>query len=89
VLPVVARLLPDLPRPLKNWGAPWLVREIPSEPQPFGANNSIFPSVEPPDFGLSSSWILININAKRRNVSNLPWAEFIALGRRGAIRNSD
>jgi hypothetical protein len=28
VLPVVARSLPDLPRPLKNWGAPWLVREI-------------------------------------------------------------
>jgi hypothetical protein len=28
VLPVVARLLPDLPRPLKKWGAPWLVREI-------------------------------------------------------------
>jgi hypothetical protein len=26
VLPVVVRLLPDLPRPLKNWGAPWLVR---------------------------------------------------------------
>jgi hypothetical protein len=28
VVPIVARLLPDLPRPLKNWGAPWLVREI-------------------------------------------------------------
>jgi hypothetical protein len=28
VVPVVARLLPDLPRPLKNWGATWLVREI-------------------------------------------------------------
>jgi len=28
VVPVVARLLRDLPRPLKNWGAPWLVREI-------------------------------------------------------------
>jgi hypothetical protein len=24
----VARELPDLPRPLKNWGAPWLVRDI-------------------------------------------------------------
>jgi hypothetical protein len=28
VLPIVARELPELPRPLKNWGAPWLVREI-------------------------------------------------------------
>jgi hypothetical protein len=28
VVPVVARLLPDLPRPLKKWGAPWLVRDI-------------------------------------------------------------
>ena len=28
VVPAVANLLPDLPRPLKNWGAPWLVREI-------------------------------------------------------------
>jgi hypothetical protein len=28
VLPVVARLIPDLPRPLKSWGAPWLVRDI-------------------------------------------------------------
>jgi hypothetical protein len=28
VVPIVARLLPDLLRPLKNWGAPWLVREI-------------------------------------------------------------
>jgi hypothetical protein len=28
VLPVVARLVPDLPRPLKNWAAPWLTRDI-------------------------------------------------------------
>jgi hypothetical protein len=28
VVPVVAREIPELPRPLKNWGAPWLVREI-------------------------------------------------------------
>jgi hypothetical protein len=28
VAPVVARLIPELPRPLKNWGAPRLVREI-------------------------------------------------------------
>jgi hypothetical protein len=25
---VGARELPELPRPLKNWGAPWLVQEI-------------------------------------------------------------
>jgi hypothetical protein len=28
VLPVVALEVPELPRPLRNWGAPWLVREI-------------------------------------------------------------
>jgi hypothetical protein len=28
ILPVVAREVPELPRPLKNWGAPWLVRDI-------------------------------------------------------------
>jgi hypothetical protein len=28
VLPIVALELPELPRPLRNWGAPWLVREI-------------------------------------------------------------
>jgi hypothetical protein len=28
VVPIVARELPELPRPLKNWGALWLVREI-------------------------------------------------------------
>jgi hypothetical protein len=28
ILPIVARELPELPRPLKNWGAPWLVRDI-------------------------------------------------------------
>jgi hypothetical protein len=28
ILPVVAREVPELPRPLRNWGAPWLVREI-------------------------------------------------------------
>jgi hypothetical protein len=28
VLPTVARTVPELPRPLKNWGAPWLIREI-------------------------------------------------------------
>jgi hypothetical protein len=28
VVPIVARELPELPRPLKNWGAPWLVGEI-------------------------------------------------------------
>ena len=28
MLPIVARELPELPRPLKNWGAPWLAREI-------------------------------------------------------------
>jgi hypothetical protein len=26
ILPIVARLLPDLPRPLKRWDAPWLPR---------------------------------------------------------------
>jgi hypothetical protein len=28
VLPTVARTVPELPRPLKNWGAQWLVQEI-------------------------------------------------------------
>jgi hypothetical protein len=28
VLSIVALELPELPRPLRNWGAPWLVREI-------------------------------------------------------------
>jgi hypothetical protein len=28
VVPIVARELPELPRPLKNWGAPWLGRDI-------------------------------------------------------------
>jgi hypothetical protein len=28
VLPTVARTVPELPRPLRNWGAQWLVREI-------------------------------------------------------------
>jgi hypothetical protein len=25
ILPIVAREVPELPRPLRNWGAPWLV----------------------------------------------------------------
>jgi formylglycine-generating enzyme required for sulfatase activity len=28
VLPTVTRTMSDLPRPLKRWDAPWLVREI-------------------------------------------------------------
>jgi hypothetical protein len=28
VVPIVAREVPELPRPLRNWGAQWLVREI-------------------------------------------------------------
>jgi hypothetical protein len=28
ILPIVARELSELPRPLKNWGAQWLVRDI-------------------------------------------------------------
>jgi hypothetical protein len=28
VVPIVAREIPELLRPLKNWGAPWLVRDI-------------------------------------------------------------
>jgi hypothetical protein len=28
ILPTVARMVPELRRPLKNWGAQWLVREI-------------------------------------------------------------
>jgi hypothetical protein len=28
ILPTVTRTVPELPRPLKNWGAQWLVREI-------------------------------------------------------------
>jgi hypothetical protein len=28
VLPIVAREVPELPRPLRNWGAKWLVQEI-------------------------------------------------------------
>jgi hypothetical protein len=31
-LPIVARELPELSRPLKNWGAPWLVRDILAAP---------------------------------------------------------
>jgi hypothetical protein len=28
ILPIVAREVPELPRPLKNWGAAWLARDI-------------------------------------------------------------
>jgi hypothetical protein len=28
ILPIIAREVPELPRPIKKWGAPWLVREI-------------------------------------------------------------
>jgi hypothetical protein len=28
ILPVIAREVPELPRPLRNWGAQWFVREI-------------------------------------------------------------
>jgi hypothetical protein len=28
VVPIVAREVPELPRPLKNWGAPWLAQDI-------------------------------------------------------------
>jgi hypothetical protein len=28
ILPIVAREVPELPRPLKKWSAPWLVRDI-------------------------------------------------------------
>jgi hypothetical protein len=28
ILPIIAREVPELPRPLKRWDAPWLVREI-------------------------------------------------------------
>jgi hypothetical protein len=28
ILPTAARTVPELPRPLKNWGAQWLVQEI-------------------------------------------------------------
>jgi hypothetical protein len=28
ILPIVSRMVPSLPRPLRTWGAPWLVREI-------------------------------------------------------------
>jgi hypothetical protein len=28
ILPIIAREVPELPRPLKKWGAPWLVRDI-------------------------------------------------------------
>jgi hypothetical protein len=28
ILPIIARDVPELPRPLKRWDAPWLVREI-------------------------------------------------------------
>ena len=31
-MPIVARELPELPRPLKNFGAPWLVRDIVAAP---------------------------------------------------------
>ena len=28
ILPIIAREVPELPRPLKKWGAPWLVRDV-------------------------------------------------------------
>jgi hypothetical protein len=32
ILPILAREVPELPRPLKNWGAPWLVRDMLAAP---------------------------------------------------------
>jgi hypothetical protein len=52
VVPVVARLIPELPRPLKNWGAPSLVRDIlaardqPADAPPTGAAEAM-PSDSP------------------------------------------
>jgi hypothetical protein len=46
--PIVPRDVPDLPRPLKNWGAPWLVgvppatsglRRLPGAPRPSSGMN--------------------------------------------------
>jgi hypothetical protein len=42
VLPTVARTVPELPRPLRNWGAQWLVREILAarEQRPIGSQTA-------------------------------------------------
>jgi hypothetical protein len=46
VLPVVATRVSDLPRPLKNWGAPWLVREICAGRASLIAGRSAMPKID-------------------------------------------
>jgi hypothetical protein len=88
VLPVVARLLPDLLRPLKNWGAPWLAKEIPAardrrlmggdlrdQDQAKGANA--------PDVGVAPDPPTRDSKNDPRN--SVPWDDFVAGYREGLI----
>jgi hypothetical protein len=89
VLPVVARLVPDLPRPLRNWGAQWLMQEILAARDKRGAARE--PLREPPepperpeppayDPELMAAVTFKEVEAPppARRLSAMDWDEFVA-----------
>jgi hypothetical protein len=72
VLPVAARLLRDLPRPLKNWGAPWLAREILAACDRRLGRRETYEIVDAPDSP-----------SPPRQGSSIPWDDFVAGYREG------
>jgi hypothetical protein len=81
ILPTVARTVPELPRPLKNWGAKWLVREI------LDARDNGASSVA--RAGLCACATLHGVETRhglRLDRGDLAWSRPHALGRRSCAR---
>jgi hypothetical protein len=82
ILPTVARTVPELPRPLRNWGAPWLVREIlAAREQRLGVEKRS--KQQNPILGSNDQ--LLEAPPPARRTPAIAWDEFVAGHRAGLI----
>jgi hypothetical protein len=80
VVPVVARLLPDLPRPLKNWGATWLVREI------LAARDQRLHGLPPSVEDFDAEALRVDAPPPLQRTPAIEWDEFVGGYRAGLIQ---
>jgi hypothetical protein len=101
VLPTVARLVPELPRPLRNWGAQWLIEEILAARDKRGAAHEPpreppepLERPEPPSYATPDLLAAVTFQEPpepveapppARRVSAFDWDEFVAGHRAGLI----
>jgi hypothetical protein len=80
ILPVVAREVPQLPRPLKNWGAAWLVRDI------LAARDQRVHGVPPSVEHFDADALRVEASPPVQRTPAIDWDEFVGGYRAGLIQ---